>query len=489
MNWSQNLQSIYPELIILTFGIMVILLDLFISNKRFLAYFSILGLCLSLIPMTIYVQPQELFSGMLVIDPLAVFFKIISVLVVIFTILISMDYRPFSQQLAPKGTYHGYAGEYYALLLFLCVGFMLMAASTNLLMIQLSIEFVSIISYILVSFNKKDARSSEAGLKYFLVGAIASGIMLYGISLIYGLTGTIDLRGVFSFFNDGTADSIIVLVFLIFLMAGFGFKVTMVPFHWWVPDVYEGAPTPITALLSVGSKAAGFAILFRTFLMAFPGFHSDWSSVLAPLAVVTMTVGNVVAISQTNMKRLLAYSSIAHAGYILVGVAIGYTAWAKEAILMYIVTYYFMNLGAFTVVILISNSLNSDDLSDYAGLYKRAPGLAASFAIFLLSLTGIPPLAGFFGKFYLFAAAIDAGTDYYWLALAVAINTVIASYYYFMIIRHMYILEPKNMIPIATPVTLRIAIGFTLVLTLAIVFFLGPLIDIIRQSTHMLSWL
>lgn len=479
MNWSQNLQPVYPELIILCFGILVIILDLFISNKKLLGYISILGLCFSMLPLNFYAPRQELFSGMIVIDPFAVFFKYVSIAAVILTILLSLDYRPLIKK---------YAGEYYALLLFLCVGLMLMAASTNLLMIQLAIEFVSITSYILVSFNKKDVRSSEAGLKYFLVGAIASGLMLYGMTFIYGLTGSLDLKGIYSFFNDGTADGVIVLVFLVLLLAGFGFKIAMVPFHWWVPDVYEGAPTPITALLSVGSKAAGFAILLRTFLMAFPGFHSDWSGILAPLAVVTMTLGNIVAISQTNIKRLLAYSSIAHAGYILVGVAIGYTPWAKEAILIYLVTYYFMNLGAFTIVIFISNALESDDLEDYAGLYKRAPGLAAALAIFLLSLTGIPPLAGFFGKYYLFAATIDAGPDYYWLAIAIAINSAIAAYYYFLVIRQMYLVEPKDLTQIARPASLQIALGITLFLTVTMIFFLKPLIDIIHQSTQMITW-
>ncbi len=482
MNVIQSFPYIYPELILVAGGLLLVLLDLFISNKRLLGYGAIAVLLLSLLPMNPYTHGAEIFNGMLIIDRFSCFFKIFTVLVMSLIILISQDYKSLMEK---------YRGEYYSLLVFLAFGMMLMASAANLLMLQLSIELVSLTSYLLVAFNKKDARSSEAALKYYLVGVIASSIMLYGMTYLYGLTGSLSFHDIFSYFRDGTADSVVILVFMLMIMAGLGFKIAMVPFHWWVPDAYEGAPTPITAFLSVGSKAVGFAVLYRTFMMVFPAFYSDWSSLLGVLAIVTMTLGNIVAVSQHNLKRLLAYSSIAHAGYILVGVAIGYTNWAQEAILTYLLTYYLMNLGAFIILIIVSNTLNSDELEDYSGLAQRAPGLAACFALFLLSLTGVPPLAGFFGKYYIFAAAIEAGNSNpfsYWMAVAIAINSVIAAYYYFRVIRQMYLVEPEDMGVIRQPLTLKLALGLMVFFTVTLSLYLSPVAEFIRQTSSMLTW-
>jgi NADH-quinone oxidoreductase subunit N len=482
MNAIQSFPYIYPEIILVAGGLLLILLDLFVANKKMLGYGAIAILLASLLPLNPYTGGAEVFNGMFIVDRFASYFKIFSVLVVALITLISLDYKSLMDK---------YRGEYYALLVFLALGMMLMASAANLLMLQLSIEMVSLTSYLLVAFNKKDARSSEAALKYYLFGCIASGVMLYGMTYLYGLTGSLNYADIFAYFRDGTADSVVILVFMLMILAGLGFKIAMVPFHWWVPDTYEGAPTPITAFLSVGSKAVGFSVLYRIFLMVFPAFYSDWSNLLGVLAIVTMTIGNIVAVSQTNLKRLLAYSSIAHAGYILVGVSIGYTNWAQEAILIYLLTYYLMNLGAFIILIIVSNTLDSDELEDYSGLSQRAPALAFCFALFLLSLTGVPPLAGFFGKYYIFAAAIEAGsTDpfSYWLAVAIAVNSVIAAFYYFRIIRQMYLVDPEDTGGIKQPATLKFALGLMVFFTVTLSLYLSPIAEFIRHTSAMLTW-
>jgi len=340
--------------------------------------------------------------------------------------------------LTPKSNSFDDAYEYYSLILGLVVGMSLLAQARNLLMIYLSLEFVGLISYVLVGFAKDSVRSSEAGLKYMLFGAVASGVFLFGASIFYGLTGTLDIIS-----SPGpTLGSIIAYVVAgLFMLGGFLFKIAAVPMHAWCPDAYEGAPTPITALLSVAPKAAGFAVLIRVF--GAEGFSFGWPFLIAIVSTITMTFGNLAAIPQMNVKRLLAYSSIAHAGYLLMGIACA-TPKGNEAVYFYFIAYLLMNLGAFLVVQIMSNKTGSEDISAFVGIARCGPfgaAVAIAMTIFLLSLTGVPPFVGFIGKFYLFSAVIDA--KLYWLAIVGIANSVVSLYYYMRIVKAMFFDAPQ----------------------------------------------
>jgi NADH-quinone oxidoreductase subunit N len=302
---------------------------------------------------------------------------------------------------------------------------------------------MSISIYILAGMMREDRRSAEAALKYFLLGAFATGFLLYGIALIYGATGSLNLKDIASYIaTKNLLRSPMLLMSLVFLTIGFGFKIASVPFHMWTPDVYEGAPTSITAFMATGVKAAGFSALVRVFFSALPGFRPDWTSIMWLIAVATMTVGNIVAISQTNIKRMLAYSSIAHAGYILVAFVSG-NELGTSGILFYLMAYAFMNLGAFTVVILLGKKGEENTLiSDYSGIGFKYPLLAASMTIFLLSMAGIPPLSGFMAKFYVFSAAVKS--KFYWLAILGVLNSAVSVYYYLRVTVVMYFKESER---------------------------------------------
>lgn len=389
----------------------------------------------------------SIFSNMIAVDPFASFFKLIVLLAAILVTVFSL----FSGELNTPGRP---LGEYYAMLVGLTLGLVLMAGATNLLMIYLAIELSSLSSYLLAGYTKEASDSSEASLKYVIYGSLSSGLMLYGISILYGLVGSLDLyalnQGLPQVLAAGGSGPFLLLIAGVLVLAGFGYKISAVPFHYWAPDVYEGAPITITAYLAVASKAAGFAVLIRFFKVGFidstalslpagawatiRGF--DWVGLVVILSVLTMTVGNLVAIWQNNLKRLLAYSSIAHAGYMLMGVVV-MTNEGVTAILVYFVIYLFMNLGAFYCVLLIANKIGSEDIEDYRGLGSRAPFLTVALSIFLISLTGLPPTAGFVGKLYLFAALINKGLI--WLAVVGAINSVISLYYYVRVLRNMYL--------------------------------------------------
>jgi NADH-quinone oxidoreductase subunit N len=341
-------------------------------------------------------------------------------------------------------------------------------------MLYLSLEMVSITSYVMVAYMKGDRLSNEASLKYILFGAVSTGGMLYGLSLLYGMTGTTSLPAIREFLAAGLTDANRGAVYLIalFVFAGFGFKTAAVPFHFWCPDVYQGAPTPVTAFLSVAPKAAGFAIMARFFFDGLATSRTgswdlvgtiNWPALLMLVSVLTMTVGNVAALTQTNMKRLLAYSSIAHAGYIMMGV-VALSENGARALMIYLLAYLFMNLGAFLVVTLIHTQDGTFDLRDYPGLYRRAPFLTAAMAVFLLSLVGIPPLVGFMGKLYVFAAIMEKGREYWWYAVVGAVNAAIAAYYYFRVLKTMVIdagneEKPPFRLPLADAVWLAVLVA------------------------------
>jgi NADH-quinone oxidoreductase subunit N len=418
-------------------------------------------------------------------DPYADFFKYLFALtsaIVAVTALRSRDAIDYTRRDAD-------AGEFYTLVLGVTLGMNLMAAATDLVMAYMSLEFVSLLSYVLAGFRRRDLKSSEAALKYAIYGGVASGIMLYGMSLLYGLAGTTSLVGLRTAIGAAGASPII-LVAVAMVMAGFGYKVAAVPFHMWCPDVYEGAPTPVTAFLSVGPKAAGFALLIRFVMGVAPDLGptgyatgSYFAAFLGVMAILTMTVGNLVAIAQANLKRLLAYSSIAHAGYLLMGVATGTTA-GVQAVMFYLCIYLLMNVGAFLVVIAIADAGLGETLEDYQGLGYRSPYAAVVMGIFLFSLTGIPPMAGFIGKFYLFAAVLEKGGPFYViLAIVGVVNSAISLYYYARVLKAMFLERPAEGATRVTVAPLHAySLGVLAVITVAVGLYWAPIIGFIGRS-------
>lgn len=452
----QSLSYFYPELILSGFIVLLFLVDLIPlqgmgikQTSPLLIGLTLVALGLSLLAV-VGMFPTEgywLFHKMVAVDNFALFFKGIFIIATFLIVVISLKSREIAP-LTGSGQASVEQGEYHALLLAITLAMMLFASATNLLMVFMALEMVSVISYVLSGYLKTNRKSSEAALKYCIYGGVASGVMLYGISLIYGLTGSLSFTDIHHTLAQQKPPSLTLIVAIILMLAGFGYKIASVPFHMWAPDVYEGAPTPVTAFFSIGPKAAGFAALVRFFYEALsvpsaehPGVWTalgdlEWPMLMAIISAVTMTLGNIVAIVQNNLKRLLAYSSIAHVGYILMGFSV-LTDQGIQAIMFYLIVYLIMNLGAFLVVIYVSNQLGSEEISSYTGLAQRMPYIACAMGIFLFSLTGIPPLAGFIGKFFLFAAVIEK--KLYWLAIIGLLNSVISLYYYARIIKAMFL--------------------------------------------------
>jgi NADH-quinone oxidoreductase subunit N len=470
---SQTLALLSPELVLVIAGLIVLGLDLTWRDeekKEWLPYVALAGLGGALAAVVaLWGREGVLFTGTYTVDPFALFFKVVAIASMGLVVLSAIE---FMRGRTP------YRGEFYSLLLFAALAIGLIASATDLIPIYLAIELLSIASYVLTGYLREDPKSNEAAIKYFLYGAVASAVMLYGMSLLYGVTGSTNLSEIAAALREAEASLRgILFPAVILLLVGFGFKIAAVPFHQWAPDAYEGAPTPVTAFLSVGPKVAGFAVLARVFLTALPSFQPDWVALLASISVVTMTLGNLVAIWQKNIKRMLAYSSIAQAGYILLGV-VAASALGMTSLVFYLIIYSFTNLGAFTVVITFSNGGGGDAIEDYAGLSQRSPGLALAMMFFLLSLAGIPPLAGFVGKFYLFAAAMKEG--FLWLVLVGVLNSIVSLYYYLQVVRQMYIIPPRTEEPVpASP-----ALSSALLITMAGVLLLGiyptPLVELIR---------
>ena len=459
-----DLYLIAPEIIIAAFGFLVLLVDVFapkVEKKGYLGVLSLIGVVIAFFyTLPLVGSDKTGFEGMFTSDGFAIFFKITILIIAFLTLLISMGYA------SREGI--GF-GEYYALILFATLGMMLMAAGTHLIVIFLGLETMSISIYILAGMLREDRRSVESAFKYFLLGAFATGFLLYGIAFLYGATGSLYLKDIASYIaSKKLIDNPMLLMSLAFLTIGFGFKIASVPFHMWTPDVYEGAPTSITAFMATGVKAAGFSALIRVFFTALPEFRPDWTSIMWLIAVATMTVGNIIAISQNNIKRMLAYSSIAHAGYILVAFVAGNKS-GTSGILFYLMAYAFMNLGAFTCVILLGKKGEENLLiTDYAGVGFKYPLLAASMTIFLLSMAGIPPLGGFMAKLYIFSAAVEA--KFYWLAILGVLNSAISVYYYLRVTVLMYFRESEREI---TGLQFSPAPVIALILALIGTFYMG----------------
>ena len=451
--------NILPELVLTAGSLVVLIADVLLPRRSggWLAWITLIVIGATLASLVPFRETRvEVANGLIAVDQFALFFKIVFLAAAALTVLMSVRYLEI-EGASP--------GEYYFLILCATLGMMIMAGGIDLITIFVGLETMAISFYILAGFIKPNQRSNEAAVKYFLLGAFSLGILLYGMSLMYGLSGTTNLRVMAMTFAGQESDPRLILAVML-VAAGVGFKIAAVPFHMWAPDVYEGAPTPITAFLSVGSTAASFAMLLRIFLEGLPSMKPEWRVLFEGLAIVTMTVGNLAALTQSNLKRMLAYSSIAHAGYVLIGVVAG-TPRGVAAMLIYVLVYAFMQLGAFTVIVLMRRQdVVGDELKDFSGLHVRHPFAAFAMLMFMLSLGGIPPTAGFMGKFWLFGAAIDAG--YVWLAVIGVLNSAISLYYYIRIVVFMYVKkETAGSEPTMSP-ALGIALAVAVIATIAL---------------------
>ena len=449
-----------PEIIVLAGACLLILLDLVLykNQKGIIGYLSLLIILIAGAGTLILSSPSvEIFDRMFVVDGYSTFFKMIFYLSTFLAVLLSINYIKI------EGVEYG---EYYILMLFALSGMMVMASSIDLLSIYVGLELMALSIYILTGFKQYNGRSNEAAMKYVILGAFSSGILLYGISLVYGLTGTTQLADIAGILKQqGNLDIGLVLA-IIFLIAGFGFKVAAVPFHMWAPDVYEGAPTSITAFMSVGPKAASFAVILRVFLEALQPVSASWTTLIAILSVVTMATGSIIALSQTNIKRMLAYSSIAHAGYALLGLVAG-GADGIASVMLYMLIYAFMNMGIFgTIILLRKGDFKAENIEDYTGLAKVNRGAAFLMLIFLFSLAGIPPTAGFIGKFYIFMSLIKTG--YVSLAIIAVIMSVISAYFYIRIVMLIYMKEPVREFDLARSPANSIALIIAVIGTIII---------------------
>jgi NADH-quinone oxidoreductase subunit N len=487
-----SVSRFFPEATLtVTFCAAVLSGLIFRKRPKVVGYLAFIGILVSIIcVIQQFGISESAFSGMISVDPFAVFFKILVGVVALIIIVFSY----FSTEVL---TTLRRMGEYFSLLVAMTLGMFLMAGASNLLMMVLALELTSLSSYILAGYTKEASDSSEAALKYILYGALSSGVMLYGISILYGLTGATDFISINKALALGTTSHISLLIATIFIIVGFGYKISAVPFHFWTPDVYEGAPITITAFLSVASKAAGFSMMIRFFKVTFIDTHMvglpagmwtsvsgfEWNKILAILSVLTMTLGNLVAVWQNNLKRLLAYSSIAHAGYMLMGVVI-LSDKGLAAVLIYFIVYLFMNLGAFLVVMMVANKTGSEDIDTYKGLGSRSPLVGVAMVIFFISLTGLPPTAGFIGKLYLFAAVLDA--RWIWLAIVGAINSVISLYYYVRVLRNIFLRDPEgNTEPLVFPKPQLALLVVLMIPTILLGLYFTPIVNFANASLLM----
>lgn len=489
----RSLSQFLPETsLVITFCAAILIGIIFRKRPQIVPVISLLGIALALwFAIRQMGVSQSVFSGMIVVDPFAVFFKVVVGSSAIFILLFSL-YSSEVQSTIKRLV------EYSSLLVAMTLGMFLMSGAANLLMMVLSVELTSLSSYILAGYTKEAPDSSEASLKYIIYGALSTGLMLYGISIIYGLTGgATDFFGINKALAAGSVSPVALLVASLLIIAGLGFKISAVPFHFWTPDVYEGAPITITAFLSVASKAAGFAMLIRFFKVSFidssviglpTGFWAslqdfEWNKIVAILSVLTMTLGNLVAVWQNNLKRLLAYSSIAHAGYMLMGVVV-LSDKGLAAVMIYFVVYLFMNLGAFYVVMLIESKIGSEDIDSYKGFGYRSPFISVAMVIFFISLAGIPPTAGFIGKLFLFAALLDA--KWIWLAVVGALNSVISLYYYVRVIRNMFLRDPEGSpAPVVFSIPQLSILVILLIPTLVFGLYYSPIVELANASLAM----
>ena len=478
--------AIYPEIILILFAVAIPALHILIKSSRALAGISLVGILASAGAVVYYMLEGypaiigDANTPLVVFDALAAVFSLVFLSVAFVVVLASARYVERDRHLA----------EYFTLILMATAGMILVASAQDLLVIYVGIEIASMATYALVAFRKKDKRGSEAAVKYVIIGGMSSALSLYGISLLYGVTGTSNLIGI----NEVLAAqgvNLTTLLSLALLIAGFGFKIAIAPFHMWAPDVYEGAPTPVTAFLAAGSKKMGLVVMFKVFLVGLIAIKADWDVVLGIVAILTMTIGNVVALSQTNMKRMLAYSSIAQAGYMLMAIPLATVVgdFAITGGIFHIITHAFMKSGAFIVVAALAYVAMGESIADYKGLGKRAPFLAFSMAIFLFALAGIPPLSGFMSKVVLLSASVQAAETtqwMLWLGVALVLNSALSLYYYVRVIKYMYVEKGESEAKIKVPLTLTAAIAICLVATVALGLFFDPVLDLCSEAARAL---
>jgi NADH-quinone oxidoreductase subunit N len=454
-------QAILPEIMVLLLAALILIVDLALPEEKHgsLGWIAAVGLgltiALSLLLARPGLTPVEAWGGMVRWDWLGFVFKVLFLFAAAVTSLFAVDYGPLGRR-----------GEFYILLLTSTIGMMMMASASDLVLLYLAIETTSIPMYVLAGSLVKDEKSPESGFKYLLFGAMTSAIMLYGFSLLYGFSGTTNLYLLPGLLQDGSLPPVALLGSLLLVLVGFGFKVSVVPLHFWAPDVYEGAPTPIAGFLSTASKAAGFAVLARVLFAVFPMITAQWGAIVAAMAVASMTLGNLLALAQKNIKRMLAYSSIAHAGYALIGL-VSISSLGITSVVFYLIAYLLTNLAAFGVVAIYGRKVGSDEIAAYAGMSRRAPGLALVMLVAFLSLAGMPPLGGFVVKVMVFAAAVNA--NLVWLAVVGVLNSIIGLYYYLTVLKVVYLYRAEgDEIPLAIPGTYQLglallAVGIVLV--------------------------
>ena len=494
---TESLYLLQPEILITLVLVCVVTFNLIFKEKsNFLPWISVIGLLITgyfvigQFSYNSFAFASADYKGLMVVDPFGAFFKLLIVVSSLLVILFSVSNEELNSSTDRLG-------EYYALILGMILGMFFMVSASDLILVYLSVELLSLSSYVLAGFTKNSLRNSEASLKYVIYGSVSSGIMLFGISIIYGMTGTTNLYEINSLIQAPQINQLTILLAGVFIFAGIGFKISVAPFHFWTPDVYEGAPVTITAFLSVASKAAGFALLIRfikvTFIKSINDEGSwqlisliDWKSFFILISIITMTLGNFAALWQSNMKRLLAYSSIAHAGYLMLGLVV-MSNQGILAIMVYFAIYAIMNLGAFFIVMLIANKTGSEELDDYKGLGKSAPLLGICLGIFLVSLTGLPPTAGFIGKLYIFIALVDA--KMITVAIIALLNTVVSLYYYIRVLKNMFIDPAGKEVPAFSASTPNIVLLMVLVIpTLIFGVYFSPLIDFARNSMSLFGF-
>ncbi len=484
----QALYLFRPELLLTFYGFFLLILGAFPVYRRWIGVLAVLGCALTLGVVLSFPLQQGLdvfrsmnlffFGQLLVLDGMAIFFKVIFLCSAILSILISLRYLDIENV---------QSGEYYALICFSVVGMMVMASASDLLSLFVGLELMAISIYILVGYLRGNRKSNEAAMKYFLLGAFSSGVFVYGSSLVYAAKGTTNLYQLASRFQQSDVSSPMLLLGLVLLTVALGFKVAAVPFHSWAPDAYEGAPTAITAFMSTASKAAAFAAFVRIYAVGFGGMREHWILLLMVLSVASMTLGNLVALLQDNMKRMLAYSSIAHAGYILIGLIVmsrpqtEMMEYGLTSLMFYLAVYTFINVGAFSLVVMLRReNLVGDRVVDFSGLHQRSPLAAFAMLIFMLSLAGIPATAGFIGKYYLFAAAMKA--HFGWLAVVMVLNSVLSAWYYVRVVVQMYLKPPVDSVRYAFSWGLATAVGICLAFNLIVGLYPNPLIELTRRS-------
>ena len=484
----QSLEFFIPELILTITILAALITDLFVKKSKTNMIGWVLGVGLVVVGLSVHnlssVPPTTLFLDMIVIDPFSSFMKIVIILSTLLVIVASWVNDELEKYRK---------GEYFTIMGIMVMGLFLMTSSIDIIMLYISIEVVSIMSFVLAAYLKLDTRSNEAGLKYVIYGAFSSGVMLFGLSIVYGLAGSTNYFAIQDTLSslDGSANPALIMA-LLMIFAGFGYKISSVPFHFWTPDVYEGSPSTITAYLSVAPKAAGFAMIIRFFHQVFSdsiGLTSNaigstdlpWPEIIGVLAVVTMTMGNLVAIQQKSIKRMLAYSSIAHAGYMMLALPV-LSMEAVESVMIYLFIYVFMNLGAFFIVIFVKNKTGGESFEDFEGLGWKMPIVGAFMTLFMLSLTGLPPTAGFVGRLYIFKTLVSAGSEFLWLVVAGGVNSVISLYYYFHVVKVMFLGGKRSDVITYPPSTMFGLMIFTAVPSLLLGLYWNPLASWVKDS-------